>query len=556
MLLTRRRACYLTAVALTLLRTPGPIVAASRPPKLVVLIVVDQMRADYVERFQHQWTAGLRRLLREGAWFRQAAYPYHETLTCVGHATISTGTFPASHGIIQNSWWDRASGRTVLCTADSQAPVISYGRQIDGGHSAARLMMPTLGDELRAQANGSSRVATFSVKPRSAIMLAGHRAEAVVWFDDRGAWATSAAYASAPVPFVEQFVQANPVERDANEVWTRALPEAQYLYEDDGIGERPPVGWTTTFPHALGGRSDPAFYDRWRQSPFADEYLAEMAVAAVQRLQLGKGPGIDLLGVSFSTLDNVGHGFGPHSHEVQDVLLRLDGSIGRLLDGLDTLVGPGEYVVAFSADHGVSPIPERSRRDGLDAGRLDPKGLPARVDRALGRFLGEGSYVAAVVYTDLYFAPGIYEKLLANPVAMNAALDAIRETPGVWRVYRGDELRERPNGADPVARAAALSYYPGRSGDLVIVPRPHWITSPDGATHGTLYGYDARVPLILMGRHFAAGEYFEPATPADIAPTLALLCGVTLAHPEGRVLREALTGPERGRLPEPAPAPR
>ena len=546
--LPRRHGAVSTLLAAAIVMGTIGAAAADEPPKLVVVLVVDQMRADYIDKFQHQWTAGLHRLVTEGAWFRLAAYPYLNTWTCAAHATIATGSFPASHGVTQNNWWDRDASRLAACTDDAGVSSIGYGTPVEGGHSSRHLALPTLGDELRAQLTSASRVVTLSVKVTSAIMLAGRRADAVVWLDGRsGTWTTSTSYAKVPVPFVQQFTTANPLERDLGKTWTRMLPDDDYLYVDAGIGEQPIVGWSTTFPHPLqdefdaqADEPDAAFYARWQRSPFADEYLGRMASAAVDALALGRGPGIDFLGVSFSALDRAGHNFGPRSHEVQDLLVRLDATIGTLLAELDRFVGPENYVVAFTADHGVAPLPERSADVGLDAGRLTTGELVQRVDDALVGLLGPGPLVASVQYSDLYFMPGVYEKLVADPKAMLAAIDALRAVPGVWRVLRSDELEARRPTDDPVARAVGLSHYPGRSGDLIVVPKPYWVLGNAATMHGTLHEYDRRVPIIFFGKGIKPGEYFQPATPADIAPTLAFLSGITLAQPDGRVLTEVL----------------
>ena len=543
-------AAGLGMTTVTTMVTVGQAAAADEPrrPKLVVVLVVDQMRADYIDKFQHQWKDGLQRMVTQGAWWRLAAYPYLNTWTCAGHATIATGSFPASHGVTHNNWWDRASSRLARCTEDAGMSSIGYGSPVEGGHSSRHLTLPTLGDELRSQLTSASRVVTLSLKVGSAIMLAGRRADAVVWLDRRSStWTTSTFYAKVPVPFVQQFTAANPVERDLDKSWTRMLPHGDYLYGDAGIGEQPSAGWNSTFPHPLHDASDAqfdepdaTFYTRWQRSPFSDESLGQMASAAVEALALGRGPGIDFLGVGFSALDLAGHDFGPHSHEVQDLLVRLDATIGTLLTELDRLVGPESYVVALTADHGVSPLPERSAQLGLDAGRIAARDVAQRVDDALVSMLGPGPHVARLEYSDLYFLPGVYEKLVADPRAMQAAIDAIRVDPGVWRVLRSDDLSERRLTADPVVRAVSLSYYPGRSGDLIVVPRPYWVPSNPATMHGTLHQYDRRVPVILFGNGIRRGEYFQPASPADIAPTLAFLCGITLAKPDGRVLVEAL----------------
>ena len=519
-----------------------PAHASADPPRLVVVLVIDQMRSDYIDRYRHQWSGGLTRLLTEGAWFRRAAYPYLGTVTCGGHATIATGTFPAQHGMILNAWWDRAQAALVRCTEDADEANVSYGAPLNGGDSARRLEVPTLSDEIRTQLPGSNRVVALSLKARSAVMLAGRTADVALWFDDRGSWATSTAYTARPVPFVQAFIDAHPVIADANRTWTRALPVSEYLFEDDVVFERPGDGWSPAFPHQLGDDDGPslAFFRRWQRTPLSDVYLGRLAETAVDALELGQGPGTDYLAIGFSALDKAGHKFGPHSHEVQDLLVGLDSTIGSLLGKLDRVVGPDRYVVALTADHGVAPIPEAATAGGLNAGRVRPAALIRRIDDALSQVLGRGVYVARVNYTGLYFKPGVYDRILANPHALRAVTDAILTSPGVWRVFRSDRLDRQYIGDDPVARAVRLGHFPGRSGDMIIVPKPYWIMSSDATTHGTLHGYDQRVPVILMGAGIHPGRYLQEATPADIAPTLAFLIGVTLAHPDGRVLVEAL----------------
>jgi predicted AlkP superfamily pyrophosphatase or phosphodiesterase len=524
---------------------PATAPAPSGAPTLLVVLVVDQMRADYIDRYGHQWQAGLRRLLDHGAWFRAAAFPYLNTVTCPGHATIATGTYPHTHGVPLNEWWDHTAGRLVACTEDRSAPLVSYGRPVAGGESIAALRVPTLADELRLQLPTPPRIVTVSLKARTAIMLAGRRADAVTWFDDEGVWVTSTAYAQGPVPFVQQFIAANPVERELEAVWTPALEPGRYLFQDAGAGERPPAGWTATFPHPLRGDGSAAAaaaaYERWERSPWSDDYLGRLAEAGIDALSLGRGPGVDFLAVSFSALDRVGHRFGPHSHEVQDTLVRLDRTIGRLLDHLDRAVGRDRYVVALTADHGVAPIAERTQAAGIAAGRISGGRLADTVNRALEPYFGPGKYVARSVYTDLYLAPGVADRLAANPEALSAVVRALAGFEGLARVYRKEELAGAAHSLDPMKRAAALSYVDGRSGDLIVVPQPYfYFSSPDATTHGTAYQYDARVPIIFAGPGIRPGEYLTSASPADVAPTLAFVAGVTMAAAEGRVLAEAI----------------
>jgi predicted AlkP superfamily pyrophosphatase or phosphodiesterase len=563
-----RRRLFLSILALAVYAMPciaqtKPAVASAKPavhatkaslasarPKLVVILVVDQMRADYVEHFRQQWTGGLARLVNEGAWFRQAAYPYQTTVTCAGHTTISTGAFPATSGVIANSWYERdeeGGAKSVACTADSHVKDIGIGGETSGGDSPARLRVDTFSDALREQSGGGTRVVAFSLKARAAITLAGHRADAVAWHDARtGAWATSSFYGASE--FLNEYVAAHPVSADFGKTWTLLLPESAYLYNDPPDGRRAPNGWTTSFPHPLRGLpTDTApgatFYAQWDASPFSDAYMARMAGAAVDSLKLGQGASTDFLAVSFSALDEIGHPMGPHSHEVQDVLARLDRDLGELFAHLDAKVGRGNYVVAFSADHGVAPIPEQAQRDGLGGGRVSTATIRKQINQLTGDSIGDANAVGAITDGDVSFTAAAYEKLRKKPEAIEAIVREIAATPGVARVFRPEELYPLPQTPDPILRAASLSYVPGRSGDLVVSLKPYWIfsnTPNDGTTHGSAYLYDQRVPLIFYGAGIHAGIFLNGASPADIAPTLAYLCGITLARVDGHLLTHAI----------------
>jgi predicted AlkP superfamily pyrophosphatase or phosphodiesterase len=525
---------------------------ANPRPKLVVILVVDQMRADYVEHFRQQWTGGLARLVNEGAWFREAAYPYQTTVTCAGHTTISTGAFPATSGVIANSWYERdeeGGAKSVACTTDSHVKDIGIGGETSGGDSPARLRVDTFSDALREQSGGGTRVVAFSLKARAAITLAGHRADAVAWHDARtGAWATSSFYGATSSDFLTQYVMAHPVSADYGKTWALLLPESAYLYNDPADGRRAPNGWTTSFPHPLRGlptdtAPSPTFYAQWDASPFSDAYMARMAGAAVDSLKLGQGSSTDFLAVSFSALDDIGHPMGPHSREVQDVLARLDRDLGELFAHLDAKVGRGNYVVAFSADHGVAPIPEQAQRDGLGGGRVSTATIRKQINQLTGDLIGDANAVGAITDGDISFTAAAYEKLHKKPEALDAIVREIAATLGVARVFRPEELYPLPQTPDPILRAASLSYVPGRSGDLVVSLKPYWIfsnTPNDGTTHGSAYLYDQRVPLIFYGFGIRHGEFLTGSSSADIAPTLAYLCGITLARVDGHLLTDAV----------------
>jgi len=522
-------------------------------PKLVMMIVVDQMRADYVDKFRGQWTGGLKRLVDEGAWFRAAAYPYAATETCPGHATISTGAFPASHGMVANAWWDRDAQKMMTCTSDPNVKNTAYaGGTTKGGDSARWMLFPSYAEELKFQTGGASRVVTFSLKARAAITMAGHKADAATWFDTgTGAWVTSSAYGT--MPFIEDFAKKHPVTEDYGKTWSLSLPQSSYWYDEKALGASTVEGWGASFPHPLRGKEggsspDQIFLEQWVVSPFADTCLTKMAEAAVDSLGLGKSGATDYLGVSYSTVDYVGHTFGPRSWEIQDILVRLDEDLGELFTHLDQKVGRENYVVALTGDHGVAPIPVDMQRTGFDANVLSLPELKNRMEKALEPFNYTKPAIAHIAGNEVYFSQGVYGQLKQDPTAMKALLDAALTMPGMAAVYRGEELSTGNKTSSQARTAAELSYYAGRSGDLYVLQSSYWLTDSSaegskrytGTGHGTPYYYDQRVPVLLMGFGIQPGEYFDAITPADIAPTLGALTGVTLATHDGRVLSESL----------------
>jgi predicted AlkP superfamily pyrophosphatase or phosphodiesterase len=524
-------------VALTAALSLSPAAGPATPPRLAVIIVVDQMRADYVDRFNGEWTGGLKRMVTHGAWFQQAAYPYLTTITCAGHATISTGWFPNTHGVIQNAWWDREARRQMTCTQDPRATNLGYGVPVTGGDSAYRLQVPTFTDQMRT--GRQAHVAAISLKDRSAVMLAGHGGDAVAWLANTlDGWESSTVYSETPVPAIKRFVDANPVSADFGKIWDHLLPAASYPGPDDGVGEAPPQGWTRSFPHALNGSSgkpDGSFFAQWERSPFADAYLGRFAASLVESLQLGKHDGTDVLAVSFSTPDLVGHAFGPRSHEVQDTYARLDKTIGALFDALDAQVGKDRWVVGLTADHGVTPIPEQLVAEGKDGGRIDGSGMYNAIEEALHGAITPGRHVTVINTNDIYFEPGVYDKIRKSRELTAKVLGAIDGRPGVQRVFLSEEIRDGAKSKDRLVRAAALSYFPGRSGDIVFAAKPGWMISSAGTTHGSATPDDQRVPIMFLGAGIKPGKYQEAATPADVAPTLAAIVGLSMKA-EGHAL--------------------
>ncbi len=548
--MTWRPSCAAVAAAMALLLPLGhgaeldaqrnaSTATPAAPPRLVVLIVVDQLRADYLNWYGEQWSHGLRRLLA-GAVFPRASLPYAVSRTCAGHGTISTGTYPSVHGLIDNEWYDAATRAFVSCTFDASADAIAFGGARGAEHHSARsLGAPTIGDELLRQAP-ASRVVSIGLKARSAISLGGHGGPnaTIVWEEDSGTWATSSAFASAPWRDVDAFVRSHPPSRDRGTVWDRQLPLAAYHYDDRGRGE--PAG-ASVFPHPLEAPFGTPFAAIWDASPLSDAYVGEMAGSLASSMKLGQRSGSDLLSIGFAALDYVGHAYGPRSHEVQDILARLDVTIGRLLATLDQTVGADRYVVALTSDHGVALLPEQAAAvTGTPGGRINPNTIGLAADIALGSEFGRRAYAAAVSSTYIYFLPGVLERIRASPAAAASVEAAVRGVAGVERVYWSQDLAAKTPTDDAVLTALRRSYVPGRSGDLAFLPRANWVVASSGTAHGSAQPYDLEVPVVFAGAGIKAGRYTTPASPADVAPTLASLIHIEMPRADGHALREVL----------------
>jgi predicted AlkP superfamily pyrophosphatase or phosphodiesterase len=546
----------LTVVSLpTAAQSPGRGNSAPATPRLVVVLVADQFRADYVTQYSDMWTAGLKEILTKGAVFTEAAYPYANTRTCPGHATIGTGVLPAVHGMVDNTWYSTATHEFIACTEDHQARSLPFGgRHGDETHSAKWYMVPNFADELKRQGNGRPRVVSLSLKARSAIGLGGHGGvnSTIVWKEDGATtFATSTALTTKASPAVDAFVRSNPVSLKQFETWERAKPAATYKYTDQAPGEPANRG---TFPHLFNepvrlSDTTASILDSWDGTPMADEYLGAMAEHLIAQEQLGQRQTTDFLAISFSTLDIVGHEYGPRSHEVQDVLVRLDATIGRLLAVLDAKVGRSRYVLAFSSDHGVSTLPEqifpapaggRGAGGGGVTGRVTAGNIANALEAALDKQFGRGHYVEAMATPYLYFVPGVLERIRANSSAMQAAQAAVLGVRGIEKMYWSADIAAATPTTDPTLTGLRRSYYRGRSGDLAVVYARDW-TGATGANHGSPQDYDTRVPMAFLGAGIAPGQHSSVASPADIVPTLSALTGVRMVRTDGRVLREALS---------------
>lgn len=541
-------------------------------PRLVLLIVVDQFRYDYLERFGDLFVQnGLRRLMRDGASWTQSNYDHMPTYTAPGHGTIMTGAYPAETGIIGNEWLDRASGRRITSVADDQTRLLGDNPNAYGS-SPHRLIGSTVGDELQFATNGRSKVIGISIKDRSAILPAGRFADAAYWLSTlTGNMVSSTYYFDALPTWVTNFNNAKPADKYFNAKWDRLLPEAEYVKRAgsdtpswETVGKA--SGDTNAFPHWItGGAASPgtrAYYVGLDHSPFINDLLLSFAQQAMIHEQLGQDEDPDVLSVSFSGNDYVGHRYGPYSHETMDMTLRTDRQIGALLDFVNERVGLSNTIVAFTSDHGVSPIPEHAADLGLGGSRLKLAELFATIGKAISaRYNPQGkspdpSADYLLKYTEagttrewfingnLYFN---YDALRRDGVSIDefshVVVSAALTFPGVARAFsRTQLLRGATSLTDPIERRVLHGFHPARSGDVVIIPEPFkYLGDSITATHGSAYSYDTHVPTIIMAPGITAGRYFEPASPADIAPTIAALIRVTPpTNVTGRVLIEAI----------------
>jgi predicted AlkP superfamily pyrophosphatase or phosphodiesterase len=513
-----------------------PASAAAAParagrPRLAVIVVVDQLRADYLERFAPHFTGGFKRLIDDGRLFANAHFEQWPAVTAAGHATISTGATPADHGIVGNSWYDRAERRDVDSVADPNSPQVPGGGR---GASPWRLRGSTISDELKLATRGRGKVVSVALKDRSAILLGGRGPDAALWFDEgSGSFVTSRFYGERLPTWVERFNASRPADRFFGMRWDLLLPEAAYADSgaDDGPDELPVWGGRT-FPHlpseGLSGASA-AFYGRVVRSPFGNELLVAAARAALEGEALGTDEITDLLCVSFSSNDYVGHAYGPYSREVQDLTLRTDLALGALMELLDAKVGKDGYVLVLTSDHGVAPTPSDSAALGGRYMRTEPAG-PA-IDKALEKKFGAGPWLLSVSsYMGVNLNRALAEERgVAYAELERAAAEEFRRVAGVRSVFTASELASgRAGDGSVVARRVGASYYPERSADLIVILEPFVVpTTPGGASHGTPYTYDSHVPVIFYGPGVAEGIVTEPVAATDVAPTLSALLGLT-----------------------------
>jgi hypothetical protein len=549
---SRASRVFLLAVILAGLAAAGGVVAyllTERPSgpgdgspgdvRLVVLVVFDQMRGDYLERWGKLMDKdGFQRLQRDGAWFKNCHYPYAYTETAQGHASMATGCSPRTHGIIGNRWYDRASGKRIVSVhSEGQRPVPMRDKpgEAVGGGTPERRLAPSVGESLITATNGKGKVVSLSFKDRAAILLAALAQSLCFWFNlGTGIFETSTYYGRELPPWVQRFNQAEHANQWLGKSWDRLRPSLDYdkFSGPDNFAEegRPGSPESRVFPHPMSRdlKKSPSYYDTLYASPFGNDLLLELAKRAIDAEELGKDDTPDLLCISFSCNDVVGHAWGPDSHEVLDTTLRSDRIMKDLLEYLDDRVGKGRYLVVVCADHGICPLPSKSRQQGKDADRIDQdqlvRGVAGYLDERFGK-AEKDNWVASHEDGYIYLNEAVLKKHGLPSHAVEEALAGwLVKQKGILSAYTRTQLSKGPLTNDPIGEKVRQTFHPQRSGDVVAILKPYHLfagTFTTGTSHGSPHPYDTHVPLLVYGPGVKTGVHEDAVTPLAVAPIVA-----------------------------------
>jgi hypothetical protein len=484
--------------------------ATPKKPKLVVAIVIDQFRYDYLTRFRGEFHSGFDRLLTKGAVFTNANYIHFPTVTAVGHSTFLTGATPSVSGIVGNDWFDRDEHKHVTSVSDSKTKLLGGTGE---GSSPERLLVSTVGDELKLSDAGRSRVIGISIKDRAAILPAGHTADGAYWFDVKTGNFVSSTYYMKDLPgWVKDFNATRAADKYRGVTWLQhTLPQ-----------------------------DTAKLYSALEASPFANELLEGFTEQALAAEGLGKHDVTDILAVSFSANDYVGHQYGTYSPEEHEVTVQTDRILEKLFQAIDRQVGLDNVVVVLTGDHGVSPSSAEVAAAHMPGGHMPGDTVKKAVQAALAKKYGEGDWVTGSWDLSIYLNQDLIAQKNLDPADVNrAAAAAAMGVPHIFRAYTREQLAAGAVSGDQVSRRMENGFNVRRSPDMQFVPEPYWIVANAVTSHGTPFDYDSHVPVIFMGAGIKAGEYDQQVAVNDIAPTLATILRVeTPSGSVGRVLSE------------------
>ncbi len=504
-------------------------------PKLVVGIVVDQMRQEYLYRFENKYGAGgFKRLMSGGFMLKNAHYNYTPTTTGPGHASVYTGTTPAIHGIIGNDWYDKVLKKDVNCVGDDNQNPVGNDKG-NGDVSPWRLLSTTITDELKLATQKSAKVIGLSLKDRGAVLPVGHMADGAYWFDGQSGNFISSTYYKPGLPlWLEKFNALKLADQYLNREWNTLLPIDQYVesgpdnspYETKLNKATPPV-----FPYKLKEmRASYATLDLIATTPFGSDLLTDAAKAAIEGEELGKDDVTDFLAISYSSPDIVGHAMGPNSVEIEDVYLRLDKNIEDLLAELDKKVGAGKYVVFLTADHGVSDVPQYLKDNKILAGLFRIAAVEAGLTEFLSKYFPDKKVIDRISGDQVFLNHDAFQgDPKSSGVDLLVATELIGQyllkVEGVADVYSANALHASDYGEKGLKGSVVRGFHHKRSGDIVFILEPNWLMwgGVVGTSHGSGYTYDTHVPILFYGWGIKKGSSSQHHTITDLAPTLSVL---------------------------------
>ena len=509
------------------------VLPSAEPPRLVVVVCVDQLCQEYLVRFR----AGLRETdffltaQRTGVAYTNCHHRHAFTFTGPGHATLATGTYPNRHGIIGNSWYSRDAGKTIRSIDDDDATIIG-STEVTQGVSSKQLLAPTLGDTLKLTTGRRAKVYSVGLKDRAACLTAGRMADGVFWYDYAGNWVTSDCFATELPGFIRVLNEGRAADAYSEREWA-LLHDAGFYQKhrpDANSFEKPGYGLTTAFPHVMPKHDETNYYKQLVATPWGNEYTLRTAREIIRGAALGQDAIPDLLHINLAASDYVGHHFGPYSLEVEDMFYRTDRQLGAFMKYLDQQVGPGQWTLALSSDHGVSPIATYMTSLGWPA-KKDPLGsLPAvreRLNAILASEFKDRTVEVAYVESNQVFL-----KRHADPTVAARARILIRDyltaIPEVAFANTRDQLLGSVGRGDRLQRMLQRAFHSERSGDVLYVLAPyHHAPGSYTTTHGSPWQYDTHVPLMLFGAGVRkVGQRDRPISPAALAPTLASILQV------------------------------
>ncbi len=521
-----------------------PKVDTSRP-KLVVGIVIDQMRWDFLYKYNDRYgNAGFKRLLNQGFACENTLIPYAPTVTAAGHTCIYTGSVPSIHGIAGNEWYDKKLGRSVYCAYDSLAKGIATTHKSNGNMSPRNMLTTSICDELRLATNFRGKTVGVCIKDRGAIFPAGHAANAAYWFDSSsGRWITSDYYAKELPGWLQKMNDANLVKKYYALNWNTLYPKETYIQstKDEQIYEgKYKNNPSSSFPYRLDTLGNN--YGIIAATPYGNSMTLEIAKAAIENHELGKDDITDILALSLSSPDYIGHQFGPNSIEIEDTYLRLDKDLAEFFNYLDKKIGKGKYTLFLSSDHGVAHVPGFMKQNKLPGEVLSSTKYIIDINELVKEKYKIDDVIKAEHNYQLYLNDkGIAESGVNKAEITTLIMEEAKKYPGVANVFLSSDLNVYPLEAS-IKERLINGYNAERSGDIQVILKPGyfdgWVT---GTTHGTVYTYDTHIPLIWYGWGIKRGKTYKQVNMTDIAPTLAALLHIQMPNGAiGTVIDEAL----------------